>query len=291
MTNCTIHSRRRAHRGFVLLVTLVLLMISALAMVAICRASILRVQAAAEAEAELQRHWGVLSCQLALLPKTEIFLHNQEIKTGQPVSSLRQSIDLGGQRFDFIFSDESAKANVGTILTRQGKEQAALTIRQMSLTSPSLAGNVHLRWEADPTHPPQPRSFGDVFENSNPTELCDDSQGVAPAEILTCWGDGHVNARRASEDILKEVCQGVLNQSQIHQLAELERSQPGITLANCFKLMQLSDQTQSAAMMVLTDHPDCYSLWVDCRTARRSDWSLLVGRCQNGAWQVHEFLW
>jgi hypothetical protein len=291
MTNRPCCHRRGANRGFVLLVTLVLLMISALAMVAICRASILKAQAAGEAAAELQRHWGTLTCQTTLLPKAESLLHAQEIQTGEPVSSLREAIELGGQRFDLIFSDESAKANVGTILRQQGKEEAELAIRRLSLTSPDLAGNVHLRWQADPNNPPQPRTFGDVFENSNPAQLCDDSQGPAPAAILTCWGDGRANIQRASEDVLKEVCHGVLNLDQIHELVKLQRSKAAMTLADCFKQMQLNDQTQSAAMTVLTDHPNCYSLWVDCRTARRSDWSLLVGECRNGAWQLHQFLW
>ncbi len=156
--------------------TLVLLMIAALAMVAISRASILKAQAAGEAEADLQRNWGTLSCQVTLLPKAEALLHAREVQTGQPVSSLRTAIDMGGQRFHLIFSDESAKANVGTILRQQGKEEAELTIRRLSLASPDLAGNVYFRWQPDANNPPQPRSFGDVFENSKPAQLCDDSQ-------------------------------------------------------------------------------------------------------------------
>jgi hypothetical protein len=280
-----------AQGGFVLLVTLVLLMIAALAMVAICRAAILRTQAADESEAQLQRHWGSLSCQTALLPKAEILLQRLEEQSRQSVSNLRQVIQLGNQRFDLILADESAKANVATIMNQQGKDQAELSIRQLCLSSPDLAGNVHLRWEPDPKNPPHPDSFGDVFENSNPASLCDDSQGAAAAQILTCWGDGRTNIRRASEDVLKQVCQGILNLSQIHEIVELRTSDPQITLAQCFKRMQLNDQTQSAAMAVLTDTPTCYSLWINCHSSRRSDWSLLVGERQNGNWSVAEFSW
>jgi hypothetical protein len=281
---------RHARPGFVLLVTLVLLTLAALAMVAVARAALNRAQSASEAQAELQRRWGTTSCQMVLIPKTETLLHRAELQQQQPVYLLHRTVLLGNDHFDLTLADESAKAKVAILMHEQGREQAELTIRRLSLNS-ALAGNVQLRWEAARPGDPEPSSFGDVFDDAKPQLLCDHSQGDAPADLLTCWGDGRVNFHRTSETILKEVCGNVLTLTQIQDLVQLRNEQPDLTLAQACSDLQFNDSMRNKAATVLTESPDCYSLWIDCRASRRSDWTLMVGQRAASRWDTRTFEW
>jgi hypothetical protein len=259
------------HRhGYVLLLTLVLLALAALAMTAVSRAAIARVQAAAEAQSDLQRRWGALSCSAALLPKTEEILHSEELRSKAATASWRCQLRLGDEDFNLIFADESAKASIAALIQRQGREQAELTVRRLSLAS-NAAGTVHFR-SRDGQTPPQ--CFGDVFENASPLELCNCPMDPSPADLLTCWGDGSLNIHRASETVLREGCTGILNLTQIHALIQLQKSNPNIDLDSALNQLQLSAAKRVMARWALTDNSSCHSLWIDCRTARRGYWSL-----------------
>jgi len=278
---CQTHFGKARHpRGFVLLVTLVLLTLAALAMLAICRAAILRVQAASEAQADLQHRWGCLSCRAVLLPQCSDILRRAEAQSSQPMAVLRRTLVLGNQTFNLTFSDESAKADVALLIRRQGKDQAELTIRRLSLGSPLAAGNVHLRI---PPNAPAPDCFGDVFDGATPNVLFDHEVGPSPQETLTCWSGGRVNIHRASEAVFREVCAGTLDLTQIHLLAELQESQPTIAVADALEQLQLTAKQRRDAGQILTDSSTCSSVWIECRTPRRSYWMLAVARQAQGA--------
>jgi len=272
--------KARRQKGFVLLVTLVLLTLAALAMVTICRAAILRVQAASEAQTDLQRRWGSLSCRAALLPQCADILQRAEAQSSRPIAVLQRALILGNQTFHLTFSDESAKADVGLLIRRQGKDQAELTIRRLSLGSPLAAGNVDLRI---PSNAPAPDCFGDVFDGATPKVLFDHEVGPSPQEALTCWSGGRVNIHRASEAVLREVCAGTLNLTQIHLLTEFQESQPTIAVADALKQLQLTASQRRDAEEILTDCTTCSSLWIECRTPRRSYWVLTVARQKQGS--------
>jgi len=276
-------------RGFVLLLTLVLLTLAALAMLAVSRAAMARSQAADESVAELQRRWGIFSCESVLLPNVDTFLRAAEKRTQRTLAYESLSIPLGNQRFDVTISDESAKANVGQLMHVQGREQAELTIRRLSLASP-IAGEVHLRW-GKRRGSPRPESFGDVFDHASAKSLCDNSTGPSIAETLTCWGDGRVNIHRAPESVIKEVCSPVLNYSQIHELASLQKSDPDISVPDAVARLQIPADKQAAAYELLTDIPTCFSLWITCRSPRRVDTELTIDERSGDGWILRLFDW
>jgi hypothetical protein len=271
---------RLRRSGFVLLVTLVLIMLAALAMITISRAAILRMQAASEAQVELQRRWGCLGFRSILLPHCQDLLGRAELQRAEPVPVLHRTLILGDQTFKLTFSDESAKVNAGFLIRRQGKDQAELTVRRLSLGSPLAAGNVHLRI---PPGSSGPKCFGDVFDGRTPKVLFDNEMGSSPLEVLTCWGDGRVNIHRASEAVLREVCAGTLDLTQIHLLYELQTSQPSIGVRDALKQIQLSAKQRQDAEEILTDGSTSSSLWIECQTKRRSYWVLAVSDHDQGS--------
>ena len=259
-------------RGYVLLVTLVLLALAALAAAAVCRASLARAQAADEAQSDLQRRWGTLTCRTFLLPKTEEILHNREREHKSPLVHCRQTLMLGNEQFDLIFTDESAKANVGILMDRQPSGQAALTVRRLSLSNPDIAGKVRLRQEEGQ----YPQSFGEVFDSIQPAELLKGDGDTCPAEIVTCWGDGQLNIHRAGQDVLEEVCGKVLNLSQIEQLLDIRQSHPSLNMTDTLNQLNLDQAHRAMADTALIDESNCHGLWIICRAQRRSDWSFVV---------------
>jgi hypothetical protein len=278
---------RRRH-GFALLMMLVLLTIAAMAAVSISRVAISHMRAASEAELDLQRRWGMLSCQTILLPKTKEVIADSENHLKHPVISCKKNLMLGDLSFELTFGDESAKANVQTIVLQQGRQQAELTVRRLSLDSPTLAGSVYLR-ESDPKLGPQ--SFGEVFEKSSPSELCADSQGSSAVDSLTCWSDGRVNIHRVNETVLREIGNGILNLTQVNQLIALQQKSPTITLQNALNPLQLSQKNRTAAEKILSDSSNCYSLWINCQTKRRDYFALEVVDQSKPIWQYHHFEW
>jgi hypothetical protein len=269
--------RRRRSRGdrdgFVLLVTLVLLTLSALAMIAMSRAAMLRARAARDDQAELQRRWGEITCSRFILPQCSAVLQQAELQSQRPLALCRQSLTLGQETFDLTFCDESAKADVASLITRQGMQQAEETVRRLSLGSPLAAGNVRLRISQDNGGP---RCFGDVFDGASPQILFNHELGPSPMEVLTCWTGGQVNIHRATEDVLREACAGALNLTQIHLLAELQKTQPSISVDDALNQLQVTAEHRRAAEDILTDSSGCYSLWIQCRMPRRSYWSLSI---------------
>jgi hypothetical protein len=277
------------HRGFVLLLSLVLLTLAAIAAVTVCRAALARGMAAREAQTDLQRHWGTLSCQCSLLPESEQFIFRRERQLREPVTCWQTSLNLGDESFEMLFMDESAKVNLEALIQRQGLDQARETIRRLCGTSPVVAA-VDLRWEGESNN--APRSFGDVFTAVDPAALCAISRSDAPAGLLTCWGDGRVNIHRAPEVVLKEATLGILNLSQIEQLIHIQEIQPPVTVDSALRAMQMDQKQQDEAAHLLADGSNCYSLWTRCQTARRSYWTLGVidySRSQGG--DVRTFDW
>jgi hypothetical protein len=202
--------RRQHPRGYVLVLTLGLLVLAATLMVSIGRASLRHAASAREAAEDLQRRWGVTSCRLAVLPAAEAVLLEQERRVRRPVAVHRATVRLGEQTFELVLADEQAKANVNVLLD----EADAARVEQRLRTALAGSGAGHLvrlrpvaaavigaRLPAGATTSPATRpivpqlvtGYGQVYDDAWPAKL------MGPAgELVTFWGDGLLNLRRAS---------------------------------------------------------------------------------------------
>src|SRR4051812_5359020 len=115
--------RRRPEqsRGYVLLLTLLMLAVAAAALAGACRTALRKAVLAARAQEDLQRRWGVVSCRAALLPKAERVLASSPDRTA---AEARLDVTLGGRPITLVFGDEQAKANV-SLLYALGKRDGA----------------------------------------------------------------------------------------------------------------------------------------------------------------------
>lgn len=265
-------------RGYVLLVTLLLLTVVAATLGTVSRASLGRSSRASDAEDELQRRWGMLSCEATILPQGEQWLTRRE-QDQQPVATLGAAIRLGGQTFQLILADEQSKANLNTLYAWQGKartQRAASRLARIAAT-PLPVSLRPLGLPSQPrdqeNQPMQPiGSFAQVFSRVQPSGLIARSEArPAITDLITLWGDGRLNFERTSLAVLKEACQGVLTTIDLEKLSRLRAENPGLTAVEVLTLLDLSDETWGElAEHLLTDESACHSLWV-VATSRRGE--------------------
>lgn len=289
------------HRGYVLLTSLLLLLLVSAAMASACRLSLRQALVAQEAQRSLQLRWAAISCETALLPQAEMVLAAEQKRTNSPVVSCLKTVNLGGSDIQLLFADEQAKINAQSLLRRLGKSDAEISIRQL-LSGTGLAGKVRLRpgtFNAPTTLPtalattqgsqrqqlltpqrpvsksaaPAPTievalgSLGAVFDVVRPQDLIDSRYGLASAaDRVTCWGNGRINWRRASESTLRLALSPPLDLNQIAKLLSQrssfsDSSQP-ISQSRVLGGLDLTGPQQIAAGDQLSDGSECHSIWV-----------------------------
>lgn len=264
-------------RGYVLLVTLILVAIAGIALVGTSRAALRQEAGAIEGERELQRRWGTLSCRRVLLPTIERILKSEENRQATPVIALRRSITLGDCRVDLILADEQAKVNVNTLLA-MGDERDAETRLRSLLSGSGMTTHIRLRPQgggADHLSSPSVGSFGQVFDlPPSSGKLMDGRDPVA--DTVTCWDDGRLNFRRATERALRQVCVPALDLGQIGQIIGLRTDSPKLPLAAVLDQLQLTRERRAAAEALLTDGSGSHSLWILAHDGGRVGYELSV---------------
>jgi hypothetical protein len=297
--------------GYVLVVTLALLVLCATVMSGIARSGLRRAIAAREAQDQLQHRWGAVSCRQATLPYAEQILATNERRLRRFSPSYTTTVQLGRQRFEIILGDEQAKANVNALLVDDGKELAQTRLRE-ALAGTGLAAKLLLRPDPVATEmraslnassarsatqpaplPPALTGWGQVFDNVPPPRLL--RSGVA--SWITCWNNGAVNARRADERALKLAASPPLTTIDIARLTQSRSSllQPGAAgpitspLSNVppgagavvdpvsrFLTATQTPQGGGANVGRLTASSACHSVWIVASSERRSWYHLAV---------------
>jgi len=310
--------RHKRRRGFLLLTVLVLLVITGLILVGFARrGSRLAVQARDEA-ADLQRRWGMWSCQQAILPQAEAILaaltllQEQAIRRrgaarrGGPVTGLeplRITQDLGQFRFEMLLADENAKLNLNTIYHHDGPASAARLLPRLTAASGQLplrplplvtsVGRNRAR-ETDPRDlPPAFQSWGQVFDLTGLNPMGDARDRLPElTRRVTLWGNGRLNLRRAADTAAEPVLDLALSGSQTRQLLEKYRLGRETPIAYLLQQLQLPEEGGSRLEKLLTAQSECFSLWVTARSPQRQWRELTVWQTQAyeaERWQTFRF--
>lgn len=161
-------THRPAQRGYVLVLTLVLLALAAVAMLSIVMHSMQAGLQSATAADELQRRWGTLSCQSVVVKQAVKIIEAEEKRVEHPVASVTRSIQLGRQRFDLIVSDEQAKANLTWLYDRNPLQDVERTVAQLSQAKLRRV-SVKLSPMRDPIPPEEKKKTADPATQPAPT--------------------------------------------------------------------------------------------------------------------------
>lgn len=268
-------------RGYVLVMTIALIALSGLVLVGLARQGLTVAFRAVSAEEELQRRWGALSCQRALLSRApEIFEFEVDARAtdvgerGFDTAQLSGSWMLGGMSFRWTLADENAKVNVNTVFALRGMQGASELVREFSRSDARMAPEVFLRphhRESIAEETPPFEGWGQVFA------LDRVRKGVsAPGEIadatarITCWGGGLLNVRRASDAALNRLCGLVVGDDVVRRLQLLRHQRTNLEISNMLNELGLREAERNSLQQLLTDKSDYYSLWIAVVTKARS---------------------
>jgi Tfp pilus assembly protein PilX len=320
---------RRHRRGYVLVVTLGLLVLATTLLVAVGRTAMQHALAARLASDELQRRWGAESCRVAILPFAESILVNAEARRGMVTPVFRADVRLGDSTFQLIVSDEQAKASVNAIYDNTDKSTTEERIRE-SLSGSGLGNTIHLypaqlidlppstQPASQPSGVAQPdirqyvSGFGQIFQGIPPERLMQGG-AAAPIEVLTCWGNGAINVMRASENSLRLATTPQLTKIEITRLIDARNAElfpqtkrlaapiamPGqqpVNLANLDTasrlLAEARIQVKDRARLGLAGGSMCHSLWVVVQDGRRTWYKFLVFDESDAAHrQIQSYVW
>jgi len=249
---------RPRRKGFVLLMVLVLLAVGASLLAGICRIA-MRNRLAEKSDAdELQRRWGVLSCEATILPHAEILLQQAEAVRRHSIASIDLDVKLGGQDFALRVADEQAKLNLNFLYDTRGRT-AAENAARVAAEKPGSP----LRVSLQPLDiAPRLASFGQVFLSRAADLLPPDVR--AATTDLTCWGDGKLNWRRASATAINAQLQPMGVAAQKRLLA-LQAVNPPPGIAQIMDDPQIAQGPQPDLLIkLLAEQSACHSIWVIC---------------------------
>jgi|GEM_PF-3229570 len=285
---------RRRRKGFVLLLTLVLLAIVALLSVGIARRSLSMAEQAVSAEEDLQRRWAVLSCQRSVLLRAErIFqrrdeLADQEKATARNVYRIAAKVQLGKMTLLLILADENAKVNLN-VLAQQGAGEVLTFLRKLSAEAGfRVCLHPDLR-KADAKTLAAFDSWGQVFALDEMRDADAPKNLAALTNELTCWGGGQLNVRRASDRAIERVCQKEVSPIVVKRLLEVRAAGAKTPLAAMLGQLSATEKDQSRLQELVTDKSQCYSLWgVTSPTKNGSAWLCIA---PSDSEPVFSFLW
>lgn len=266
--------KAEAQRGYVLIMTLVLIMLAALAQAGLARRSLQLASEAVEAQANLQRYWGTVSCRKFLLDSaTERFAlieeqHRKQEKPWPAPSEVSQRVKLGGLSFTIVLVDEDAKLNLNTLQSRlpgEFREIAThLTCNVVPLNlypDTSEESQRTRRWYRSWG---QVLSLADLFANQNLMAL------MQSTSQMTCWGGGKLNINRVSDELLEKIVAQEIDAKTARELIEARQIAAEIELDSL--LIQLSLRRSQIAKLRawLTDESHCFSLWIEIADSKRT---------------------
>jgi len=294
--------------GYILLTTLALLVLSSTLLVTLARSTIERSAQARQSQQDLQRRWGQISCQRAILPHAESILINQEKIHQRAVPAYRASIQLGSQLFELVLADEQSKTNVNALLDLTDNPR---TESQLRTTFSNFAAQIRLHISPVPasaptTRPVLPRyltSLGQIFDSTPPQNLLVARfDKPAPADLLTLWTDGQLNIRRCSSSALALLNNSTLTQLDIRRLIEARNalysknpSPPSATPLPADpirRLLTLAQIAPNKSNLHLATGSKSHSLWIIVRDPARQWYSLAVlDRSDEGHPRSYSFAW
>lgn len=289
---------RPQRRGYVLLMTLVLLVVAVLSEAGLARRSLQLALDAKEAQDDLQRRWAAASCRRLLLDNAESIFFALEDASGDrkplwpAASDVTAEFSLAGMRARWRLADEDAKLNLNAVHARQRDSvREAITQHAAGQLVPQLRpdlsreAGVRKRWYT---------SWGQIFDVPQALSQRRSDALLAVTAELTCWGDGKPNVRRASDQAIETALTPVAGPEAARKLLAARHDFRGdLLLADLLAKLDLRRTDQVKMRSALSDRSSCYSLWIELEQGPRSWYYLAVvgDRGVVGPSQVLTFVW
>ncbi len=250
--------------AYILVLVLLLLIVAAVVLVQIANRALHENARTLASARDLQSRWGRISCQRVILPSAaELFtaLASGQTQAKQAnrarYSTLRESLELGGQSFEFILADECAKLNLNAVVLVAGDAKFQSAMRGL------LPPQVYLCMR--PAEAGQPRgqadSWGEIFDLKMLSDNAGGSRALAEASReITLWGSGRLNVHMASDSVLEWLCKSVVTDGLARRIVQ-RRNESQLSAQLLVQQTVLNQDDAERLGMLLSDGSTTYSLW------------------------------
>lgn len=254
--------------GFVLIMTLIIVVIAATLLVGVARQSVGAMLDASTAAKQLQRRWAALSIEHAVLPHAaELLQEHPDKQTTIDLAFRTLRFQLNGEPVTVVIADEQAKVNVNTLLRLKDRETAGPLIRNLTplgaATSESVTVQLH-PFGIGGTGPKVVRTLGQVFTATRPAALAPELAERSALANVTLWGSGKLNVHTASPESIRALFDA-LNAgagARPDGLTSLRDQHPDWDLSTLLAALNLRDSDRAKIEPMLTDHSDVQSVWI-----------------------------
>ncbi len=284
-------------KGFVLLLVLVAIIIVGVSLTATARRSLDASLAAIESQRSMQRRWGMVSCQRALLPAAAGLFDVSDLKTrkmrGKQLAFpaiIEDRVVLGGQTFDLLLADEDAKANLNAIYDVGSKRVCELSVKRLtgamefrtiqlrpvrdsmsqlaaklSAASESILDGENLESASFAKNGlPAFRSWGEVFDLLQINRIDgEDRQLAKMTRKITLQGTGRLNVFRASDEAVLAVCTTVVQEGLAKRiLAKIRETSLGEIRLILERSVTNADDRKALSTLLGTSSSS-FSIWIE----------------------------
>lgn len=292
-----IKRRRRQRKGYVLVMTLLIIAMVAILTVGLARFSMNKAVDSIAAESDLQTRWGTTSCQRFALANARKILNPQvwddesEEWSSEPVRSSNVSIRLTDQVFQVVLADESAKLDLNFVAEFASQEKTKELVRKFA-----KAENVTIRLrplskqkQRGPTEH-QFGCWGQVFESDVQPDIFPGDILIA-TEDLTCWSQ-KLNYRNASDEVLFETCKLAAGASIARRVVQERGSNEQTGLDDMMSSIGASERQKQALRVALAEQSRAQSIWVRAVANGQPRYSLIVReRFTSSLSRIYSFAW
>lgn len=274
-------NHRAEHRGFALLMTLVLVLLAGISLASVARKSASMAVEARQAADEMKRRWVVESMQATLLGNASALFEKFEMtdRDGdgepdgrpRPIRRIDLKVELDGVSYRLRLTDESAKFNVNTLLNESGTADAQMRLRKGMLQAIKPLNEV-ISLAPLPAGPTSSGSgtvvmrigsYSQIFDEADPQRLLGTAQKPGPESFVTCWSSGLVNVNRASDEVIELALSRKVEPPLVAELLRIRQEMPGLSLGNLLtKITKSGDEQQEKLRKYLTDQSDSFGLWI-----------------------------
>lgn len=288
----------RKQQGFVLLMTLALILLACLLLNGIARYSLSLATESLSARESLQRKWGsVMLARLTTSRAPELLeLHMAErrrtVDSTSELSGFERMVRLGDLNFRMYIDDESRKLHLGRLYTDIGGDAVGRVVRLCAAGEPT----VRLRPWGVPGQIEGGRvfdSWGQVFSldtlpsQQNPATLL-----VDKTSEITCWGDGRLHYSKCSDRTMKSTLELVIGAVDAAKVMKVRAQNPTISLDDLLQRAALPWNKANRVRSWLTDHSTCHTLWMFAESGNRTVADLyVIETSRDGTARTHHFSW
>lgn len=286
-----IHRRRQ---GYVLLMTLAVILICSVLLVGFAEFSLSHVAVSKQSERQLQSKWGTASCtRIALARHRELLNQRQwNDEIGQwvmmPQRESENSVVLGDQLFVLSLVDESSKVDINFLLEQTSEQEVEQLIS--SLTNYQLPIDLRLLEHLRDKKEDPVESWGQVFvyDEFNWPNM----QSIRNStEEITCWSK-RLNIHTASDEALFQSAKVIVGSATATRLKKARSNSRYKGKQELLAELNLNERHRKLLSELLTDTSQSQAIWIENRSRSRTETTLHIQETiVEGVQRIHSFSW